>query len=103
VGSLPYGRMPNVMAVSSTPAPSAKVRLPSQSMRALRVLAISLSDLYAQTAPNRPNGRLTQKIARQSQAASRPPSSRPTNCPLVVVATYKHNSGCLPVSNYYSG
>ena len=73
--------MPKVIAVSSTPAPAANVRLPSQSMRALRVLAISLSDLYAQTVPNRPNGRLTQKTARQSQAASRPPSSRPTNWP----------------------
>ena len=45
VGSLWYGRMPKVIAVSRMPAPAAKVRLPSQSMRALRVLAISLSDL----------------------------------------------------------
>ncbi len=73
--------MPKVIATSSTPAPSAKVTLPSQSMRALRVLAISFSDLYAQTVPNKPNGRLIQKTARQSQAESRPPSSRPTNWP----------------------
>ena len=31
--------------------------------------------------PNTPNGRLIQKTARQSQAESRPPSSRPTNWP----------------------
>ena len=73
--------MPKVIEVSSTPAPAAKVRLPSQSMRALRVVAISRSDLYAQTVPNRPNGTLIQKTARQSQADSRPPSSSPTNWP----------------------
>ena len=31
--------------------------------------------------PKMPIGTLTQKTARQSQAASRPPSSRPTNWP----------------------
>ena len=73
--------MPKVIEVSSTPAPAANVRLPSQSIRALRVVAISRSDLYAQTVPNRPNGTLIQNTARQSQADSRPPSSSPTNWP----------------------
>ena len=44
--------MPKVIEVSRTPAPAANVRLPSQSMRALRVVAISRSDLYAQMVPN---------------------------------------------------
>ena len=63
------------------PAPAAKVMLPIQSMDAFRVVAISFRLLYAQTVPNTPNGTLIQKIARQSQAASRPPSSSPTNWP----------------------
>ena len=50
-------------------------------MLARRVVAISRRLRYAQTVPNSPIGTLIQNTARQSHAASRPPSSSPTNCP----------------------
>ena len=37
--------------------------------------------MYAQTVPNTPTGTLIQNTARQSQAASRPPATRPMNMP----------------------
>ena len=55
--------------------------LPSQSILARRVVATSRRFRYAHTVPNTPIGTLTQNTARQSQAASTPPSSSPTNWP----------------------
>ena len=54
---------------------------PTQSILARLVVAISRRLLYAQTVPNSPIGTFTQNTRRQSHAASRPPSSSPTNCP----------------------
>ena len=69
------------MDTSSSPQPSAKVRLPHQSIRAGCRAEISRSERYAQTVPRMPKGRFTQNTARQSHADSRPPSTRPMNCP----------------------
>ena len=69
------------MATSSRPAPHANVMLPHQSIRARRTVAISRSLRYDQTVPNTPIGTFTQNTARQSHAASTPPSTRPMNCP----------------------
>ena len=70
-----------MIATSSSPAPSANVTFPGQSILARRVVAISCRLKYAHTVPNRPIGTLIQNTARQSQAASSPPSSSPTNWP----------------------
>ena len=70
-----------MIATSSSPAPRANVALPSQSILARRVVAISCRLRYAHTVPNTPMGTLIQNTARQSQAASSPPSSSPTNWP----------------------
>ena len=54
---------------------------PTQSIFARLVVAISRRLLYAQMVPNSPIGTFTQNTRRQLTAASRPPSSSPTNCP----------------------
>ena len=69
------------MATSSEPRPTANMMFPIQSIFARLVVAISRRLLYAQTVPNSPIGTFTQNTRRQSIAASRPPSSSPTNCP----------------------
>ena len=70
-----------MIAASSEARPAAKVMLPHQSIRPLRLTLVSCSDLYAQTVPSTPIGTLTQKIERQSQEASTPPRTRPMNEP----------------------
>ena len=68
--------------MSSQLTPAANVMLPHQSSPALcRAPATSRSFLYDQIVPNTPIGTFTQKISRQSIAASTPPSSRPMNWP----------------------
>jgi hypothetical protein len=74
-----------VIPASRTPAPAAKVTLPSQSIRPGRPEAVSRRLTYDQTVPVTLIGTLTQNTARQSTAASRPPASRPRNCPASAV------------------
>ena len=69
------------MDTSSSPAPTAKVMLPHQSIEARLTVAISLSFRYDQMVPKTPIGTLTQNTARQSHAASTPPRIRPMNWP----------------------
>ncbi len=63
------------------PALTAKVRLPSQSMRPGRPAEVSRRLRYDQIVPVMLIGTLTQNTARQSTTASRPPASSPRNCP----------------------
>ncbi len=70
-----------MIAASSDAVPTAKVMLPPQSIRARRGARTSRRLRIDHTVPNRPNGTLTQNTARQSISASRPPATRPRNCP----------------------
>ena len=71
--------MPTMMATR----PSAKVRFPGQSRRAVPRRGTSRRLRYAHTVPNRPKGTDTRKISRHWIGASTPPRTRPRNEPLI--------------------
>ena len=72
-----------MIPASSAVSPTAKVRLPHQSIRALARSPVSCSDRYAQTVPMMPIGTFTQKTERQFHSASTPPRTRPMKEPAI--------------------
>ena len=78
----PYGWIAYVKPTRTSVSPTAKRTLPGMSRRwCCRIVAVSWSIRYAHAVPNRPNGTLSRKTARQSIAAIAPPTSSPTNIP----------------------
>ena len=71
------------MPTSSATSPTAKMRLPHQSIRAGRRSPLSRSIRKAQTVPKRPTGTETRKTSCQAIGPSTPPSTRPMNDPAI--------------------
>ncbi len=71
------------MPTSTITSPAANVRLPHQSILAGVRTPTSRSLAYAHTVPNRPKGTLIQNTRRQCTSARTPPTTSPTNEPMM--------------------